>query len=326
MSGQQERNLERNMSEKELKEKLEKLYSDINSVPFLSSKLGEFLREHPVQSKFDRILKHKFPTRRVIVKRRFELFMADTIEYNPYMARINRGYRYILLMIDCFTKVIYVSPMKKKNMEWGLKAFEDIFDKLDILPVNICTDDGTEFWNKNVNAFLQSKGVNHFSMETKTKYKAMVAERAIRTIKTLLEKFFYKSGKRIWYGSNGSKTLDQIVLNYNRTPHRSIGMAPLDVTEDNQRKVFKRLYPYSKITVDCRIKKGDKVRKKIEKDKFTKGYAQKWSEEIFIVDSVHQSNTICFYKLKSLDNSLLEGIYYFYQLNVVSKNLRNYAR
>ena len=316
---------DQNMSERELKEKLEKLYSDISSVPSLSTKISEFLRQHPVQSKFDRILKHKFPTRRVIVKFPFELFMADTIEYNAYMGRLNRGYRYILLMIDCFTKIIYVSPMKKKNMEWGLKAFEDIFDKLDRFPVNLCTDRGTEFWNKNVTAFLQSKGVNHYSMDTKTNYKAMMAERAIRTIKTRLEKYFYKSGKQIWYGPNGSEILDKIVSNYNHTPHRSIGIAPLDVNEETQRKVFKRMYPYSKITVDCRIKKGDKVRKKLEKDNFKKGYSQKWSDEVYIVDSVRQSNTICFYKLKSLEGDLLRGIYYFYQLNVISKNLRNYA-
>ena len=299
---------------------MEKLYSDIRSVPNFSSKFYEFLRQHPVQSKFDRILKHKFPTRRVIVKFPDELWMADTIDTGVYDAKLNKNYRYIILMIDCFSKVIYVSPMIKKDGPSSLAAIKKIFDKLDRLPVNLATDGGTEYHNKEVLSFLQMKGVNHYTMPTKTKYKAMMAERAIRTIKTRMEKFYYKSGKRVWYGH-----LDQIVSNYNHTPHRSIGMAPLDVNEDTQRKVFKRMYPYSKITVDCRIKKGDKVRKKIEKKDFEKGYSQKWSDEVYIVDSVHQSNTICFYKLKSLEEKILKGVYYFYQLNVVSKNLRNYV-
>jgi len=246
--------------------------------------------------------------------------MADTIDTGVYDAKLNKNYRYIILMIDCFSKVIYVSPMIKKDGPSSLAAIKKIFDKLDRLPVNLATDGGTEYHNKEVQSFLQMKGVNHYTMPTKTKYKAMMAERAIRTIKTRMEKFYYKSGKRVWYGH-----LDQIVSNYNHTPHRSIGMAPLDVNEDTQRKVFKRMYPYSKITVDCRIKKGDKVRKKIEKKDFEKGYSQKWSDEVYIVDSVHQSNTICFYKLKSLEEKILKGVYYFYQLNVVSKNLRNYV-
>ena len=114
--------------------------------------------------------------------------------------------------------------------------------------------------------------------------------------------------------------IDDVVDNYNRTPHRSIGMPPIDVTAENRETVYKRLYPFRNVTVVCRLKPGDKVRKVVEKDKFDKGYTENWSREIFVVETVKQSNTVCYYTIKTLDNKPVGGIFYYQQLNLVSRN------
>ena len=240
--------------------------------------------------------------------------MADLIEYRQYK-KDNRGYSYILLVIDCFTRMIYVSPMKTKSADDTFLAFQAIFDTLPQFPVHLVTDRGKEFFNSKMKDFVSSVGVNHYAIPSKSESKASIAERAIRTVKTRLEKYFFVSKRHRWID-----VISQICENYNKTPHRSIGMKPVEVTADNRKQVYKRLYPYKGVTVVCRLKVGDKVRKVLEKNIFDKGYSQNWSQEIYIVDSVKQSNTVCYYTIKSLAGSKLPGIYYYQQLNLVSRN------
>ena len=305
---------EQNFSNKDSKEKLEELYSNIKSTPSFTAKLGDFLRQHNVHSQHRRIVKKRFPRRRVIAKCPFDLMMADLIEYRMYK-RQNKGYSYILLVIDAFSKVVYTAPMKHKDANSTFQAFESIFDNFTEYPINLCTDEGKEFFNSKVQSLFLMYGINHYAIPTKSLSKASIAERAIRTIKQRLQKYFgFKKNNR-WVD-----VIDQVTLNYNNTPHRSIGMAPLEVNGENRDEVYKRLYPYRKLTVVCRLKLGDKVRKIKEKSIFEKGYTANWSEEIFIIDKVSQSNAVCWYRIKTLDNKPVKGIFYYYQLNLVSSN------
>ena len=241
--------------------------------------------------------------------------MADLIEYSQY-SRENRGYSFILLVIDCFSRVMYVSPMKTKSANDCLAAFQSIFDELTQFPVHLVTDRGAEFYNFKVQDFLSLYGVNHYSIPSYSPNKASLAERAIRTIKTRLERYFFKTKSHRWID-----VIDQMCLNYNNTPHRSIGMKPADVTAENRDKVYKRLYPSRNLTVVCRLKIGDKVRKVLEKDlRFDKGYTANWSQEVYVIDSVRQSNSVCYYKIKHLDNQPVPGSFYYQQLNLVVRN------
>ena len=117
-------------SEDNVNKKLQELYDDITKTPSFSAKIAEFLRKHELHSKHRRIIKRKFPRRRVIARFPFEIFMADLIEYPKYKYQ-NKGFVYILLLIDCFTRKIYLAPMKKKDMEHSAAAFEKIFKSFD---------------------------------------------------------------------------------------------------------------------------------------------------------------------------------------------------
>ena len=301
-------------------EKLDELYTNIKSTPNYSAKIVDFLRQNELHSTHKRITKKKFPRRRVIARFPFELFMADLIDYKNY-SRVNKGYRYLLVMIDCFTRVTYTAPLQFKNAECTALALESIFDNFSRFPINIVTDDGLEFFNSKVKSIFTTYGINHFSTPTKTKQKASMAERVIRTLKTRLQRYFDHNKSNRWID-----IVDQIVTNYNNTPHRSIGIAPAKVTDANRKRVYKRLYPFESLSVVCKLREGDKVRRILNKNEFAKGYTENWSKEIFIVEFVRQSNTVCYYKIKSLDNKPVSGIYYYYQLNFVSRNDNQSAR
>ena len=290
------------------------IYQNVQSVPSFSAKINDFLRKHKLHSVHRRITKKKFPRRRVIARFPFELFMADLIEY-PRDRYNNNGYCFILVLIDCFTKMLYVAPMKRKNKEWCADAFQSIFNHMDSFPINLVTDGGLEFFNSNVQDVFQNYGINHYRTPTSTKWKASVVERAIRTIKSKLEKYFKYKETRKWID-----VIDQIVDNINHTPHSAHGLPPQDVNEENRKEVYKKLYPDKKLSVDCRLQKGDRVRKLREKTIFEKGYKQNWSDEIYIIRHVRQSNLVCWYKLETLAHKSISGIWYYHQLNLVSKH------
>ena len=116
-------------------------------------------------------------------------------------------------------------------------------------------------------------------------------------------------------------TIDQIVQNYNNTPHSAHGLKPVDVTEEKSDELYKKMYPERNLTVICKLKVGDKVRKIREKTLFEKGYTQNWSDEIYKIVDVRQSNGICWYILRTLANEEVTGIWYYYQLNLVSRDV-----
>ena len=124
-----------------LKDALDKLYEDIESAPSYSAKIEKYLRNNIVHSRHRRIIKKVFPRRRIISRFPFDIFMADLIEY-PKLKFQNNQYVFILVLIDCFTRKIWLAPMKRKNAQWTADAFESIFKQFDEFPLHIITDRG----------------------------------------------------------------------------------------------------------------------------------------------------------------------------------------
>ena len=65
--------------------------------------------------------------------------------------------------------------------------------------------------------------------------------------------------------------LQDLVHAYNHTYHRSIGMAPADVSLDNEDAVRERLYPVQTKLLDWKFKVGDNVRIVMQRLAFQKG-------------------------------------------------------
>ena len=299
---------------------LENLYSNVKSIPNYSAKIADFLRTNTNHSIHRRIVKKIFPRRKIITHFPFQIFQADLIEY-PQYTHANSGHRFILIIIDCFSKMVYAAPVKRKNADYMSEAFEKILGKFNRFPNSIITDQGLEFYNERVKKIFETYGINHYHTKTKTKWKAAMAERVIRTLKSRLEKYFYQQKSKRWIGF-----LPQLVKNYNATPHRTIGMAPDQVTDQNSPEIYKKQFGGKQPDVIPRLEKGDKVRILVDKSLFDKGYKQNWTEKIFKIKSVYQRAGVVWYKIEDLDNNELPGIRYYWQLNLVSRNVSQAAR
>ena len=293
---------------------MNELYTKLKSIRNYSAKLADFLRQNDVHSKHRRIIKKKFPRRHIIVHFPFQIFMGDLIEYqrNEYKYA-NGGHKFILVLIDVFTKKAYARPVKRKNKFDMAIAMESILTDLDHYPNTLITDEGLEFYNKNVEEVLDKYAIHHYSI--KSKMKASVAERFIRTLKSRLEKYFVKNKTKRWID-----VLPQFIENYNNTPHRSLGMTPNQVTDDNADRVFKKMFPDIHLQAKPRLKIGDLVRKLKLKTVFDKGYKQTWSDEIFKVTQIKQAAGRIWYIISDRDGNRQSGIKYFWELNLVKND------
>ena len=311
---------ERKNSENE--DDLEKIYTNVKSIPNYTAKIADFLRQNINHSLHRRIVKKTFPRRRIITQYPFQIFQGDLVEYSQSdYAYANNGYRFILVLIDCFSKMVYAAPVKRKNADYMSQAFEDILSNFDRFPNSLITDRGLEFYNSKVQKIFQNYGINHYHTKTKTKWKASMAERVIRTLKSRLEKYFYRTKSKRWIDF-----LPQLVSNYNSTPHRTIGMAPDQVTDKNSPTIYKKVFGDTNLKSVPRLSVGDKVRILKDKSLFDKGYTINWSEKIYRIKSVIQKSGIIWYEVEDLDSTKLPGIKYYWELNLVAKNVDSTTR
>lgn len=59
-------------------------------------------------------VRKNFKRRHVILKGLNDLYQADLCEMIPY-AKVNKGFRYILVVINTFSKFVWALPVKRKN-------------------------------------------------------------------------------------------------------------------------------------------------------------------------------------------------------------------
>lgn len=241
-----------------------------------------------------------YPRRHVDIRDINETFSADLVEMIPY-ATENEGYKYILTVIDNFSKFAWAVGVKSKNATDVTKAMESILE-LGRVPRNLWVDNGKEFWNIKFKALLLKYNIHMYS--TFTHIKAGICERFNRTLKRKMWMKFSYQGTYNW-----TKILPSLVENYNNSKHRTIRMKPVDVTEKHV-KYLKQIYAQrSKVKYVEKFKVNDFVRISKYKQVFDKGYLPSFTNEIFQIVKVCNTNPIT-YKLQDYLKQPIEGGFY----------------
>ena len=62
-------------------------------------------------------------------------------------SKFNKGFRFLLCVIDIFSKYAWVVPLKDKKGVSIVDAFQKILNDLDRKPNKIWADKGSEFYN-----------------------------------------------------------------------------------------------------------------------------------------------------------------------------------
>ena len=101
--------------------------------------------------------------------------------------KFNKGFRFLLSVIDIFSKYVWVVPLKDKKGISTVNAFQKIVKESDRSkakskgqkPNKIWVDKRSEFYNNSFKNWLKDNDIEMYSIHNEVK--SVVAERFIRT-------------------------------------------------------------------------------------------------------------------------------------------------
>lgn len=261
-----------------------------------------------------------FTRRRVIVGGINDQWQTDLADMQAH-SKENDGYKYILMVMDCFSRKAWARPLKDKSGKSVADAFSDIF-KDQSPPTKLQSDKGREFYNSDVNFLFKKKGVTLFSTEDPAT-KACMVERLNRTIKVRMYGYFHAKKTTRWID-----ILQDLILSYNSKVHSVIKMAPNQVSHENAHIVRKNnehnrgkgspgYNQESSLKKGLKFKPGDIVRMTAESHIFKKKYLPRWTQELFKVNSIMFTVPVV-YTLEDTSGEVIEGTFYEQELQKVT--------
>jgi hypothetical protein len=256
-----------------------------------------------------------FTRNRIYVSQVDEMWEMDLVDMQMF-SRQNKSYKYILVIIDAFSKYVWAEPLKTKSPIEVINVFKKIFKYRK--PEKIRSDRGLEFNNKPFKNFCDSNGITYFTTQNKD-IKCALVERVNRTLKEKIFRIFTHFGTRKWIDY-----LPQVVMSYNKSKHRSTRMAPIDVDISDEKQVFRNLYGaenfkelFFKNKSPKKFKVGDFVRMKYDLTPMDKSYYPLWTETIYKIIKVLNTVNKAQYVLE-LDGEELKRRFYPEELQKVS--------
>ena len=120
------------------------------------------------------------------------------------ISKFNKGFRFLLCVIDIFSKYAWVVPLKDKKGASIVNAFQKILKESDRKPNKIWVDKGSEFYNSSFKKWLKDNDIEMYSMHNEGN--SVVTERFIRTLKTKIYKYMTSVSTNVYINK-----LDDIV-------------------------------------------------------------------------------------------------------------------
>ena len=150
------------------------------------------------------------------------------------ISKFNKGFRFLVCVIDIFSKYSWVVLLKYKKDVSIVNAFQKILDDSNRKPNKIWLDKGSEFYNRSVKSWLQDNDVVMYSAHNEGK--SAVSERFIRTLKNTIYKYMTSVSKNVYIDK-----LDDMIDEFNNAHHRTIKMKPIDIKNNTYINIDKEL-------------------------------------------------------------------------------------
>jgi transposase InsO family protein len=259
-----------------------------------------------------------------------EKWFADVL-YIKKVAGHNNMVKYLLTVVDVYSRQGYAIPMVNRDAESAKNAFLQMMEDMRVItvvngrkkvtkvsnqPAVLQTDNGTEFVNSVVKAMLDEKGIIHDTVKVKDHKSQSIIERFNQTIKQNIEIFMTMNDtKKI------IEALPTIVKQYNNTPHTLTGIKPNEVLESDPRidsLNTRRIQGVAEPTHTFKV--GDRIRIKLDKEDLSaKGADPNWTDEVFTIIL----KNIDSYRLEDKDKVPLKDSYMWYELLKIEETETN---
>lgn len=278
--------------------------------------LGSYLQQKEPHTLHKNVVR-RFRRNHYFVFEPFALHEADLVDMSMY-SDTNDGYKYLLTVIDAFTKVGHAELVKSKTGPNITQAYRRILDASIKAPKVLQTDRGLEFKNAHFKTLLGIRGIRLRHPLTTSAFKCAFVENFNKTIKTKISRFFTHTGKRRYID-----VLPAIIESYNSTPHSVTRFRPKDINYVNATIVYHNIHAKHRkeplIYSAQKLQPHDYVRVALKKTALDRGVLkEQWSREIFIIDKIINRTPQKLYTLRDLNgNTEINGKFYEPELQKV---------
>ena len=218
---------------------------------------------------------------------------ADLIDFTNKPAK---NYRYILVVVDNFSRYMWALPITSKKPEATAPAMkrvlDDIMKEFKKKPAYIQTDDGSEF-KADFTKLLESRGIKNQRTLAAQPWSNALVERANGKLKSVMFK------NKADVGGSWLDRLPKGIQVYNDYENRTTRYAPKEAIRlgPTEQKVLienvGKVAIKNKTTKPLEFKIGQRVRLKISKGALDKGLsAPNWSKDIYVILSVTRGKGI----------------------------------
>ena len=244
--------------------------------------------------------KKNYATNKTDVYHIDDIWSLDILDLKDYGPGNNRNHRYVLVIIDNFSKYGWTVPLKNENAQTIKDSFENILINSQIKPNLIESDRGKEFYNNVFQDFLNKNNVKHYSRNSS--YGAVFAERFNRTNRDLLKKIVFERGDANWID-----ILPKITKQYNTRLHSSTKLTPIQASlKKNEGYVYKNLLDKRK-KLKPKYEIGNLVRTADIKKMFSQSDTSNWSYKVYKITEIIK-DTIPAYKINNLPERYNESL------------------
>ena len=105
--------------------------------------------------------KKYYPTNKIVYNFIDEIWSIDLADMVDYKTSNNKGFRYIFVIIDNFSKYIRVIPLENKYSKTITDEFSNILSSSKRSPLKLESDRGKEWYNSNFQSLLKLKIFNN---------------------------------------------------------------------------------------------------------------------------------------------------------------------
>ena len=126
-----------------------------------------------------------FKRRKVYARFKGNIWAADLVKIESLSSK-NKNAKYLLCVIDVFTKYTWLKALKEKKGKTVLNAFIELVHESNRRPNKLWVDPGREFYNKLILEWLDNDDILMYS--THNEGKSVIAERLIKTLKAKIYK------------------------------------------------------------------------------------------------------------------------------------------
>ena len=112
------------------------------------------------------------------------------------ISKFNKVFRFLLFVIDIYSKNLWVIPLKGKKEITITYAFQKIIDESNPKPNKIWADEGSKCCHRSMKSFLQNNSIKIYSTNNECKY--VNAKRFTKTLKIKIINTYFSFKKCVY--------------------------------------------------------------------------------------------------------------------------------